>query len=324
MARILLTGGYGFIGSEVANQIFTEYPSAEKLILFDRIDYNSRPDNVDPSVREDARFQFVKGDLCSFDLLSFILEEHRIDLVIHIAAQTHVDQSFENSLKFTRDNIVGTHTLLEACRKYGRIKRFVHMSTDEVYGEADDEAHHEESLLDPTNPYAASKAGAEFLLRSYGYSYKFPYVIIRGNNVYGHGQFPDKIIPKFTLLLHLGRKLPIHGSGQAKRMFVHVDDMARGILLVAKQGVQGGIYNIGSRNEKTVLEIAQLLCTLMDRDVFSSLEYVADRNFNDKRYFIDYSKVAKLGWKEQVDFTEGLRQTIQWYLQRADEFASKV
>lgn len=324
MSRILLTGGYGFIGSEVANQIFSSYPEAEKLVILDRIDYNSRPENVDESVRKDPRFHFVKGDLCSFDLLSFVLEEYQIDLVIHIAAQTHVDQSFENSLKFTRDNVLGTHTLLEACRKYGKIKRFVHMSTDEVYGEADNEAHHEGSLLDPTNPYAASKAGAEFILRSYGYSYKFPYVIIRGNNVYGHGQFPDKIIPKFILYLHLDRKLPIHGTGTAKRMFVHVDDMARGILLVAKKGELGEIYNIGSRNEYTVLEIASLLCSLMKKDPKNSLEFVPDRNFNDKRYFIDYTKVSQLGWKEEISFEEGIKETIQWYLDRADEFSKKI
>lgn len=320
MSRVLLTGGFGFIGSEVANQLFGAYPLLEKLVLLDRLDYNSQQDNVLPEVKSSSRFQFVKGDICSFDLVSFLLEKYQIDLVIHIAAQTHVDQSFENSLKFTRDNIVGTHTLLEACRKYGSIKRFVHMSTDEVYGEADEETHHENSLLIPTNPYAASKAGAELILRSYGFSYDFPYVIIRGNNVYGHGQYPDKIIPKFTLYLHRGRKLPIHGTGEAKRMFVHVDDMARGIILVAKKGVDKNIYNIGSSNEYTVKEISELLCGLMGKDPKESIEYVPDRNFNDKRYFIDYGKILELGWKEEVTFEQGIAHTIDWYIERADSY----
>ena len=338
MSRILLTGGYGFIGSEVANRIFSEWGSVQtgakpqlaelcsvqKLVVFDRVDYNSRPENINPEVRADPRFQFVKGDLCSFDLLSFLLEEYQIEIVIHIAAQTHVDLSFENSLKFTRDNVLGTHTLLEACRKYGKIQRFVHMSTDEVYGEAEDEAHHEGSHLNPTNPYAASKVSAEFVLRSYGYSYNFPYVIIRGNNVYGHGQYPDKVIPKFILYLHLDKMLPIHGSGEARRMFVHVDDMARGILLVAKKGALGEIYNIGSRNEYTVNEIARLLCLFMGKNTEKSIQYVPDRNFNDRRYFIGYKKVSELGWKEEIPFELGLRETIQWYLERVEEFQKKI
>lgn len=324
MSKFLLTGGYGFIGSEVANQIFHEFSFAQKLVVFDRFDYNSRVENVSEVVRSDPRFKFVKGDLCSFDLLSFLLEEHQIDTVIHMAAQTHVDISFENSLQFTRDNVLGTHTLLEACRKYGKIKRFIHMSTDEVYGEADDDSHNEESHLNPTNPYAATKASAEYIVRSYGHSYNFPYLIIRGNNVYGHGQFPDKLIPKFSLFLHLGKKLPIHGKGEAKRMFVHVDDMARGILLVAKKGELNGIYNIGSRNEHTVIEIAKKICEVEGKSLEDSLIYVSDRNFNDKRYFIDYEKILKLGWTEQIPFEVGLKETIQWYIDRSDEFREKL
>jgi len=324
MYSFLLTGCYGFIGSEVANRIFEEFPLAQKLVILDKMDYNSRPNNVHACVRNDPRFHFVRGDICSIDLVSFILDEYHIDTIIHMAAQTHVDESFKNSLQFTRDNVVGTHTILEACRVYGKIKRFIHMSTDEVYGEANDQSHHENCLLDPTNPYAATKASAEFILRSYGHSYKFPYIIIRGNNVYGHGQYPDKLIPKFSLYLQCGRKLPIHGSGQAKRMFVHVDDMARGILLVVKKGQLGEIYNIGSRNEYTVLEIAAQISAFFDKDSEDLIDHVPDRHYNDQRYYIDYDKIKALGWQEEISFDQGLKDTIQWYVDRVDEFKSKI
>lgn len=323
MKKFLVTGGYGFIGSEVVNRIFTQFPQAEKLVLFDRVDYNSRPENINPEVRQDGRFKFVKGDICSYDLILHVLEEYQIDTIIHMAAQTHVDISFTNSLQFTRDNVMGTHTLLEACRQYGKLNRFVHMSTDEVYGEAEEEAHDENAHLNPTNPYAATKTGAEYIVKSYGRSYKFPYIIIRGNNVYGHGQYPDKLIPKFILLLELGKKLTIHGNGLAKRMFVHVNDMADGILLVTARGKLEEIYNIGSRNEYTVMDIAKQICDYSQKDINTSIEYIPDRNFNDKRYFIDYRKIQGLGWTEKIKFDEGLKQTIKWYRDKIQEFSKK-
>lgn len=324
MPRFLLTGCFGFIGSQVANCIFQEFPLAQKLVILDRLDYNSRPANVKQEVQDDPRFTFVQGDICSVDLVSFILNEYRIDTVIHLAAQTHVDESFKDSLRFTRDNVLGTHSLVEACRAYGKIKRFIHMSTDEVYGEADEDSHHEGCMLNPTNPYAATKASAELILKSYGHSYKFPFVIIRGNNVYGHGQYPDKLIPKFSLYLQYGRKLPIHGQGTAKRMFVHVDDMARGIILVVKKGVLGETYNIGSRNEHTVLEIAEKISAYFGRSLDETLEYVKDRHYNDKRYYIDYTKIKELGWEEEIPFEEGLKETIEWYVERAVEFSERI
>lgn len=327
MRKILVTGGYGFIGSEVVNVAFTRLSHLEKLVVIDRIDYCSRPDNIVPDVRKDPRFSFIRGDLCDFNLIKNTLEEFQIDTVIHMAAQTHVDRSFYDSLQFSRDNILGTHTLLEACRKYGKLNRFVHMSTDEVYGESsmdEDSPFEEISVLNPTNPYAATKAGAEFLVRSYGHSYKLPFLIIRGNNVYGHGQFPDKLIPKVILYLHLGLKVPIHGKGTAKRTFVHVTDMANGILTVAEKGNLSHIYNVGSRNEYTVMEIVSLLARLLKKDLDTSITYVQDRNFNDCRYHIDFTKVHQLGWEEQVLFAEGIASTIKWYLDRVDEFKSRL
>lgn len=323
MTSILVTGGYGFIGSEVVNVIFSEMHDLKKLIVVDRIDYCSREMNVKDKVRSDPRYLFVKGDIKNLELMKSLLEDHHIDIIIHMAAQSHVDLSFDNSICFTQDNILGTHTLLEASRSYGKLKRFVHMSTDEVYGEAshDEEIPHNEiSLLNPTNPYAATKAAAEFMVKSYGYSYKLPYVIIRGNNVYGPGQFPDKLIPKFSLYLHLGKKVTIHGDGSSKRTFIHVNDMARGILAVMLKGLNGEVYNIGSRNEYSVMEITKLLCNIMKKDFHESITYVRDRNFNDQRYFICNSKISELGWHEEINFEQGILDTVNWYIKHAHEW----
>ena len=318
--RLLITGGCGFIGSELVNYCYKTL-SFERLVVLDRLDYCSRKNNIDPEVLDDPDFKFIKGDLCNYDLILHLLQTYKIDYVINMAAQTHVDRSFASSLQFTKDNVLGLHTLLEACRAYGEIKKFVHMSTDEVYGEnKDDKAQHENSLLDPTNPYAATKAGAEFILRSYGHSYKFPYVIIRGNNVYGHGQYPDKLIPRFILYLHKGKPLTIHGSGAAKRTFVHVSDMAAGLVLILQHGQNHEIYNIGSQNEYTVMEIAYILCERMGKKLDDVIKYVPDRPFNDQRYHINSNKIKALGWKEKISFDEGLTRTIAWYLERADEY----
>jgi dTDP-glucose 4,6-dehydratase len=318
--RLLITGGCGFIGSELVNRCYQQL-DFNKIIIIDRLDYCSRKTNILEEIWNDNDVHFVKGDLCNYDLLIHLLEIHQIDYVINMAAQTHVDRSFTNSLQFTRDNVLGLHTLIEACRQYGKIKKFVHMSTDEVYGENKNPlAQTEESILDPTNPYAATKSGAEFILRSYGHSYNFPYVIIRGNNVYGHGQYPDKLIPKFILYLHWGIPCTIHGDGSAQRSFVFVSDMADGIIRVLQHGVLREIYNIGSRNEYTVMEITQFLCQKMSKDIQDSIVYVPDRFFNDQRYHINYDKISALGWKEKVSFETGLEQTIEWYLERANEY----
>ena len=324
MVNILVTGGCGFIGSEVVNVIFQETKDLNRLVVLDRMDYCSRESNILAQVRENEIYRFVKGDLCDYELMLKTLIDNEINIVIHMAAQSHVDLSFKNPLQFTHDNVLGTQTLLIACTQYGKLNRFVHMSTDEVYGEV---SHDEEnpcteevSVLIPTNPYAASKAAAEHYVRAEGKSYKLPYVIIRGNNVYGPKQFPDKLIAKFISYLHLGRKVTIHGNGSSKRTFIHVNDMAKGILSVVNNGVLGQTYNIGSFNEFSVLEITQLLCKLMNKDFDDSVVYVPDRNFNDKRYFINHSKVLSLGWEEKITFDDGILETINWYKDHVDEY----
>ena len=236
---------------------------------------------------------------------------------MHFAAQSHVDNSFRESIKYTKDNVLGTHSLIETCKIYGNIKKFVHVSTDEVYGESvDDNRKNENSLLQPTNPYAATKAAAEHIVQSYYRSFNFPIIITRGNNVYGRFQYPEKIIPKFITLINNGKKCTIHGDGCNKRTYIHISDVVNAFELIIFKGIIGEIYNIGSENEFSNLHIAKKIINYIkpNVDYNNFIEYVKDRDFNDKRYHIDSIKLKELGWIEKKEFSIGLKETIQWYL----------
>jgi dTDP-glucose 4,6-dehydratase len=256
--------------------------------------------------------------LCSFDLVRYVLENNKIDTVIHFAAQSHVQNSFEDSLQYTNDNVVGTHTLLECCRRYGNIERFIHISTDEVYGESmleeNEEKKNEESILCPTNPYAASKAAAELIAKSYYHSFKMPIIITRGNNVYGPNQYPEKLIPLFIELLINNKPVTIQGDGSNVRAFLHVNDVCSALNLVLKNGKIGEIYNIGSdeNDEYTILDISKLLIkNITNTEEYDKfITYIQDRPFNDKRYYISNKKVKDLGWKIETEFNEGIINLI--------------
>jgi UDP-glucose 4,6-dehydratase len=262
-------------------------------------------------------FKFVKGDVGSADLMTYVMRSEQIDTVMHFAAQTHVDNSFGNSFEFTENNIRGTHVLLETIKTLGTIKRFLHVSTDEVYGESSyemDKANVEAaSLLEPTNPYSATKAGAEMLVMAYGRSYGLPYVITRGNNVYGPHQYPEKAIPKFIMLARNGARIPIHGDGQATRSYMHVADAASAFDTILHKGELKGVYNIGAHEERTVLSVARDIGVALGVDIDKTITHVQDRKFNDRRYFIDCSKLLALGWTQKVSWEEGLKETIEWY-----------
>ena len=317
MKNLLITGGCGFIGSNFINYFYLKHIDIN-IINLDAMYYCANENNIIKEIRESSRYHLIKGNLCSFDLLNHILDNYKIDTVIHFAAQSHVQDSFEDSLKYTNDNILGTHTLLESCRKYGKIKKFIHISTDEVYGESllsdDEEKKDEQSILCPTNPYAATKAGAELIANSYRYSFKMPIIITRGNNVYGPNQYPEKLIPRFIHLLKENKKVTIQGNGSNVRAFLHALDVAKALDLILEKGKIGEIYNIGSDEDKeyTVFEIAKILIKLMkNSDNYDEyIEYVEDRPFNDKRYYISNEKVKNLGWSIDKDFMEGLRELI--------------
>jgi dTDP-glucose 4,6-dehydratase/UDP-glucose 4,6-dehydratase len=315
--NLLVTGGCGFIGSNFINYYFKKNSNV-KIINFDAMYYCAKENNVEENIRTSERYHLIKGNLCSIDLLNHVLENYNIDTIIHFAAQSHVENSFEDSLKYTNDNILGTHTLLEACRKYNKIQKFIHISTDEVYGESllleEEEKKNEQSILCPTNPYAATKAGAELIANSYRFSFKIPIIITRGNNVYGPNQYPEKLIPKFIQLLKNNKKVTIQGDGSNVRAFLHALDVAKALELILEKGKVGEIYNIGSDDEEeyTILEIAKILIKIIKKneDYNSYIEYIEDRPFNDKRYYISNEKVKDLGWKIEKKFLEGLNELI--------------
>jgi dTDP-glucose 4,6-dehydratase len=316
--NLLVTGCCGFIGSNFINYYFKENPNA-KIVNIDAMYYCASENNINKEIQNSDRYQLIKGNLCSFDLVSNILNIYNIDTVIHFAAQSHVQNSFDNALQYTHDNVVGTHTLLEACRKYGKINRFIHISTDEVYGESmlteNEEKKDEDSVLCPTNPYAATKAAAELIAKSYYHSFKMPIIITRGNNVYGPNQYPEKLVPRFIEQLLNGEKVTIQGDGSNVRAFLHVNDVCSALTLILENGKIGEIYNIGSddNHEYTVLEVAKLLIEKIKKTVdFNTwIKYIEDRPFNDKRYYISNQKVKELGWIIEHEFNDGVDKLIE-------------
>mmetsp|Transcript_8309 Transcript_8309/g.12678 ORF Transcript_8309/g.12678 Transcript_8309/m.12678 type:complete len:355 (+) Transcript_8309:107-1171(+) len=312
--HILITGGAGFIASHVVILMAKKYPQY-KIVNFDRLDYCACIENL-CELEDLTNYKFVKGDICSADLVNYVLDTEKIDTIMHFAAQTHVDNSFGNSIQFTRNNILGTHVLLEAA-KIHNITKFIHVSTDEVYGEGhDDQAPMiEDHVLEPTNPYAATKAGAEFLAKSYHRSFKLPIIITRGNNVYGPHQFPEKLIPKFINQLERGRPVTLHGDGKNTRNFLFVEDVARAFDVILHKGLVGHIYNIGGSNEVSNIDVAKEIMKVMglsDRQE-ALISFVPDRAFNDLRYTIDNTALSQLGWKEEIAWKDGLRLTVEWY-----------
>lgn len=315
--NLLVTGGCGFIGSNFINYYFPKN-KINKLINFDAMHYCANKNNVTNDIRKNVNYIFIEGNICDDILVNQVLIDHDITHVIHFAAQSHVQNSFEDSLTFTKDNILGTHVLLETCRKYNKLTKFIHVSTDEVYGESintvNEQFKTEHSVLCPTNPYAATKAGAELIAQSYSHSYKMPIIITRGNNVYGPNQYPEKLIPRFIKLLKENKKVTIQGDGTNVRAFLHAYDTASAFECVLENGKIGEIYNIGCDEgmEYSVLEVANLLVKMIkgDEDPEKWIEYIEDRPFNDMRYYISNQKLKELGWSIKVNFMDGLREII--------------
>ncbi len=320
MLNLLVTGGCGFIGSNFINYMF-ETDCNINIINIDAMYYCASETNIKEIFRNSNKYKLEKGNLCNFDFIKRVLETYNIDTVIHFAAQSHVQNSFTDSLQYSHDNVLGTHTLLEACRLYGKINKFIHISTDEVYGESmieeNENKKNEESILCPTNPYAATKAAAELIAKSYYYSFKMPIIITRGNNVYGPNQYPEKLIPRFITQLLNNEPVTIQGNGDNLRAFLHVNDVCSGLKIILEKGVIGEIYNIGSddNSEYTVMEIAnKLINTIKENDNISKwITYIEDRPFNDKRYYISNQKLKNLGWEIKTDFDIGLNKLIEYY-----------
>jgi len=309
--RILVTGGLGFIGSNFIQHILKT--TVHEIINVDKCDYMARERNVP----EQARYTYIRGDITEQYHMTHIFREHQPDVVVHFAAQSCVTKSFDLAFRYTQDNVLGTHVLLETAKEYGKLTRFIHISTDEVYGEVGTAITScETAPLNPSNPYSASKAAAELYVRAYSNAFKLPCIITRGNNVFGPQQYPEKVIPLFITQILNGKSATIHGDGATRRNFIHVDDVSRAVELILLEGEIGKTYNIGSQHEYSVTEIYEKIKTAMGR---GTSECVKDpRAFNDSRYCIDSSELRKLGWSETLDFDLKLRETIDWYMNNPD------
>lgn len=299
MPKALVTGGCGFIGSNFLNIMKERYPDIE-FINIDKLDYCSNVHNVNPGVAT-----FVQRNLCNAGFIENFIKEHKFDYVFHFAAQSHVDNSFVSPLGFTMDNTYGTHVLIEMCRRHVPNVEFIHFSTDEVYGESKTDKPFTEvaGVLRPTNPYSASKAAAEMIVRSYIESFGMNVKILRCNNVYGPNQYPEKLIPKFIRLLRENKKCTIHGvnSANVRRAFMHVNDVVDAVDIVWKKGVSGEVYNIASDDEISVMDVTKLMIKTIKgtEDYDEWIEYVEDRPFNDQRYHICAKKLKTLGWSQK-------------------------
>ena len=307
--RVFVTGGLGFIGSNFIDHVLENRPEITAVLNVDRCDYCARVHNV--SRHSDPRYAYVQADITNISKMKRLFREFKPDTIVHFAAQSHVDTSFENAEQYIHDNIIGTYTILECVKESGC--RLVHISTDEVYGEVElnETSNSETSVLNPTNPYSATKAGAELLVKAYGHSFGIPYVITRGNNVFGPKQYPEKVIPAFIDAMMKGKPCKVHGEGRSRRNFIYVDDVSRAVMTVLQHGKNGTVYNIGTRNEYSVLEMFDILRELVDPH--ATKVHVGDRPHNDKRYAVDSTALHELGWSEQVPFRDAIQKTVNWY-----------
>lgn len=303
---LLVTGGMGFIGSHFINEAHKRYTNV-RIINLDIMHYCARKENVS-IVEPDARYTFIMGDICDEILVRDLLATHQVTHIIHFAAQSHVQNSFRDGKLYVRDNVLGTYTLLECARAYNKLSLFIHVSTDEVYGDVSPTANCEHSTLYPTNPYAATKAAAEMLTQAYFCSYRLPIVVTRSNNVYGPGQYVEKVIPRFIHQLRCNRPMTIQGDGSCLRSFLHVSDVTAAFIILLEQATIGEVYNIGIANELSVLDVAtELLAQLLPNENLQDwIVTVPDRPYNDKRYFINSDKLHRLGWHPKISFREGI------------------
>lgn len=305
--KLLITGGAGFIGSNFIQHCIKNHPDYI-ITNLDMLTYAGNPDNM-KAFRFSKNYSFVQGDICDREFVSRQLEG--IDIVVHFAAESHVDRSFNSSLKFTMANTYGTHVLLE-CVKNSSVFKFIHISTDEVYGEVLHGSSRESDPLAPTNPYSASKAAAEMILFGYMKAYGLPIVIARPNNNYGPFQFPEKLIPRFITNTIVGNRLPLQNP-HPRRTYIHVEDTARAIEVLIHKGLPGECYNIGTHDEFSNHEIAMMILDSFGQSE-DAITHVQDRPFNDMRYSVDSSKINALGWEQKIPFSAGFTDTIEWYL----------
>lgn len=311
--KILITGGCGFIGSWLIRHLLATQPDVQ-VINLDLLTYAGNPENL-KDVASDPRYQFVQGDICDATLVNRLMEN--ADICVNVAAQTHVDRSISGPGVFIETNVLGTQVLLETARNHA-IRKFIQVSTDEVYGSIEGTARFTEtSPLEPSSPYSSSKASADLIALSYWKTYGLPVCITRCTNNYGPNQYPEKLIPLFILNASEDKPVPVYGDGMNVRDWIHVKDHSAGVASVIWDGAPGEVYNIGSGNELNNLEITRLILKTLGKPE-SLIQYVKDRLGHDRRYALDCSKIEReLGWKAEIPFTTGMTETVQWYLNNA-------
>jgi len=330
--KILVTGGAGFIGSALVRHLISN--TGHSVVNLDKLTYAGNLDSV-AECDGSSRYVFEQADICDRSAMDRVFDAHKPDAVMHLAAESHVDRSIDGPGDFVHTNLVGTYTLLEAARMYlagldGACReafRFLHVSTDEVYGDlhGKDDLFREDTSYAPSSPYAASKAGSDHLARAWGRTFKLPVLVTNCSNNYGPCQFPEKLIPHMILNALQGKPLPIYGDGKQIRDWLYVDDHARGLLTVLETGELGETYNIGGWNEMQNIDVVKMICGLLDEMVTEKpagverfedlITYVQDRPGHDVRYAIDAGKIdRKLGWKPAENFESGIRKTVRWYL----------
>jgi dTDP-glucose 4,6-dehydratase len=325
--KIVVTGGAGFIGSAVCRHLVRETDA--HVVNVDKLTYAANLRSLEP-IANSPRYTFIRADICDRDAMDAVFVRHAPDAVMHLAAESHVDRSIDGSDTFIRTNVLGTHCLLEAARAYwmrlpaerAHAFRFLHVSTDEVYGSlGPDGAFSEETAYDPSSPYSASKAAADHLAGAWFRTFGLPVVISNCSNNYGPYHFPEKLIPLVILNALEGKPLPVYGNGSNVRDWLYVEDHARALHLVLTKGQLGEKYNVGGRNERTNLAVVEAICDTLDRLVPAGssrrglITFVADRPGHDRRYAIDASKLEReLGWRARHDFDSGLAETVRWYL----------
>ena len=317
MQSVLVTGGAGFIGSNFVRLLLSERPGV-RIVNLDALTYAGNLASVS-DLDGSAGYSFVRGDICDGELVSKLLREHAIDTVFHLAAESHVDRSILSGAEFVRTNVGGTQALLAAAQAYGGVKKFVHISTDEVYGTLGETGKFTESTpITPNSPYSASKAGSDLLCRAYYETFHFPVCITRCSNNYGPFQFPEKLIPLMIIKAMKGESLPVYGDGMNVRDWIHVSDHNRAVLAVGERGRPGEVYNIGADNEWPNIKIVKKLLELLGRGE-ELITYVKDRPGHDLRYAIDATKIhEELGWAPMMQFDTALADTVAWYLEHKD------
>jgi len=332
MKNILVTGGAGFIGSNFIQHLLSQRDDLN-ITNFDALTYSGNLDNL-IAIQDAERYRFIRGDICNQEGVECLFQQYRFDAVVHFAAETHVDRSIKDPMRFIQTNVVGTANLLQAALVYwekldAQAKsafRFLHISTDEVFGtlEKDDPAFSETTPFAPNSPYAASKASGDLLVRSYFHTYNFPAIITNCSNNYGPYQFPEKLIPLMILNALNGKPLPVYGDGQQIRDWLYVEDHCRALVDVLENGTLGETYNIGGDNQPANLEIVKTICAILDelrpapdgQPHENLIQFVTDRPGHDRRYAMDTRKIEKtLGWKPKEDLRSGLRKTVSWYLE---------